>query len=67
MPPSDAGPGAQPASYHLKLKASKFDHLGQPRAKMVKVPTVHKDAAKAHAALESGQHIGKFVLHVAEI
>jgi NADPH:quinone reductase-like Zn-dependent oxidoreductase len=26
-----------------------------------------KDAAKAHAALEAGQHIGKFVLHVADI
>ena len=26
-----------------------------------------KDAAKAHTALEAGQHIGKFVLHVADI
>ena len=26
-----------------------------------------KDAAKAHAALEAGQHIGKFVLHVADV
>jgi NADPH:quinone reductase-like Zn-dependent oxidoreductase len=26
-----------------------------------------KDAAKAHAALEAGQHIGKFVLYVADI
>ena len=26
-----------------------------------------KNAAKAHAALEAGQHIGKFVLHVADV
>jgi len=26
-----------------------------------------KDAAKAHTALEAGQHIGKFVLNVSDV